>query len=63
MKTLMFILILLANGGTTLEKEQFIETADIQFTRCKSDHSLWCLTNDQYIVIIQQLSARKECDE
>lgn len=44
-------------------KREFIKTADIEFTRCRSDHSLWCLTIDQYITIIQQLSARKDCED
>lgn len=37
---------------------KFIPTEDIGFSKCSCDKAVYCLTEDQYIKIIMQLSGR-----
>lgn len=39
---------------------KYIQTAELGFSRCK-DGDMWCLTNDQYIKLIMQLSGNRGC--
>ena len=38
---------------------RYIPTENIQFTRCTTDGSMYCLTDEQYTILIAQLSARE----
>ena len=58
---LLSIVLMLNCTASPNSESKYIETADIEFTRCSSDDSMWCLTNNQYIVLMMQLAARKEC--
>ena len=44
----------------TTEIIEFIPTTDIEFSRCSCDNSIYCLTDEQYTVIMMQLAARIE---
>ena len=47
-------------GYASGEDAAYIKTADVIFSRCNSNNSMWCLNADQYQTIIEQLSARKQ---
>lgn len=38
---------------------KFITTEDIEFNRCSCDSAIYCMTDEQYTVIMAQLSMRK----
>ncbi len=40
----------------------YIKTADFQFTRCIGEGDFWCLSTDEYIKFIMQLSMRRNCE-
>jgi hypothetical protein len=42
-----------------IKQNKIVETQDIVFSRCSCDSSIYCLTDEQYIVIIAQLSSRE----
>lgn len=44
----------------TVEIVEFIPTTDIEFSRCSCDNAIYCLTDEQYTVIMMQLAARIE---
>jgi hypothetical protein len=37
-----------------------IPTEDVEFTRCTCDSAIYCLTDEQYTVIMAQLAGRLE---
>jgi len=43
-----------------MEKINYKPTEDIEFTRCTCDSDIYCLTDDQYTILMAQLSMRKE---
>lgn len=44
------------------KEKEYIKTADFQFTRCIGEDDFWCLSTDQYIEFIMQLSMRRNCE-
>lgn len=44
----------------TVEITEFIPTTEIEFARCTCDNAIYCLTDEQYTVIMMQLAARIE---
>tara|TARA_B110000495_G_scaffold203869_1_gene230247 strand:- start:1789 stop:2100 length:312 start_codon:yes stop_codon:yes gene_type:complete len=44
----------------TIEIIEQIPTTDIEFSRCSCDNAIYCLTDEQYTVIMMQLAARIE---
>jgi len=42
-----------------MERFDHKPTEDIEFTRCTCDSDIYCLTDEQYTVLMAQLSMRK----
>jgi hypothetical protein len=38
---------------------KFISTESIPFSRCSCDSSIYCLTDEEYMIVMAQLSARE----
>ncbi len=42
-----------------MEKVHYQPPEDIEFTRCICDNSIYCLTDEQYTILMAQLSMRR----
>jgi len=55
----MLFLFATASALYGMEKINYQPAEDIEFTRCICDNSIYCLTDEQYTILMAQLSMRK----
>ena len=39
---------------------EYIETVDVPFSRCTCDGAIYCLTDEEYTIVMAQLAGRNE---
>jgi hypothetical protein len=62
-KVLLAVVGVLLIAWCYLPKQSFVNAEDIEFSRCSCDSAMYCLNDEQYTVIIAQLSARENKGE
>lgn len=65
--TVLFVAILLISmfslyGFTEADapEVEYIETVDVPFSRCTCDSAIYCLTDEEYTIVMAQLAGRNE---